>query len=223
MSILKNSTSSSNNEISKENTQFVFNETGNIMMVWTGEDSDSCPPEIKKQFSKVADFFVSMVSSISSTINPATGKVYSIYNYEAIQKFINNSGAFDLVTSEDIQYRTQSYGTTFCVELVGKVLSIPTKIDTFPFAKAMISTMGNVGLRIGESTSSTHAKVGNIIFVCEYLLGAVMVSPVVVSCDVRLNKQLFQIGPCNKESSTSTSLSFHKDVYMFNLKNNIDY
>jgi hypothetical protein len=195
--------------------RYIFNETGNIMLASTELNGEQVPESVRDVFSEVAVFFAAMTKAISTTINPDTKKPYSLYNYEALQNVIDGSGLFIHVTEEDILHKSQSFGMSFSKELIEGLLGLATGAGALSFAQGMISSMGSAGLKIGESSSSDKSKVANIIFVCEYLLGMPVVSAIVVYCDMKTNKQAFNIGPCFKESSTSTSLTMHKDTYMF--------
>ena len=42
-----------------------------------------------------------------------------------------------------------------------------------------------------------------------------VISAIVLTCDTTENSQAFQLGPCIKEHSQSTTLTLHKDTYMF--------
>jgi hypothetical protein len=195
--------------------RYIFNETGNIMLASTELNGEQVPESVRDIFSEVAVFFAAMTKAISTTINPETKKPYSLYNYDALQNVIDGSGLFVHVTEEDIEHKTQSFGMQFSKELIEGLLGLATGTGALSFAEGMISSMGKAGLKIGESSSSDKSKVANIIFICEYLLGMPVVSAMVVSCDMKENKQAFNIGPCFKESSTSLSITMHKDTYMF--------
>ncbi|WP_250436012.1 hypothetical protein [Hanstruepera flava] len=194
---------------------YIFNETGNIMLASTELNGGQVPDQVRDVFSEVAVFFAAMTKAISTTINPKTKKPYSLYNYNALQNVIDGSGLFIHVTEEDIEHTTTSFGATFSKELIEGLLGLATGAGELSFAEAMIASMGSEGLKIGGSVSSDESKIANIIFICEYLLGMPIISAMVVYCDTKVNKQTFSIGPCFKESSTSTSLTMHKDTYMF--------
>jgi hypothetical protein len=75
--------------------------------------------------------------------------------------------------------------------------------------------MGQEGLNISGQSSSRTSRVANIVFVCEYLLGMPIVSALVVTADASTVTQVVNAGPCFKEQSSSTTMTVHKDTYMF--------
>lgn len=194
---------------------YVFNETGNIMMASTDNSGETIQQSVRDVFAEVAVFFAAMTKAITTTINPATGQPYSIYNYTALGNVIGSSGLFIHVTEEDVVYTSTSWGVQFSKELIEALLGLATGDGEMAFASAMIASMGKEGLTISGESSHTDSKVANIVFVCEYLLGMPVVSALVVFADVDQNKQSLNIGPCFKESSVSTTWLLHKDTYMF--------
>jgi len=197
------------------NKYYIFNETGNIMMASTLDASQPMKESVQKVFAEVSVFFAGMTRAITTTINPATKKPYSLYNYHALEDVIGGSGLFVHVTEEDVAYSTQSVGMDFSKELLESLLGLATGAGELGFASAMIASIGKEGLRISESTSSSESKVGNIVFVCEYLLGMPIVSAIVVYADCRENSASIQAGPCFKAERHTSKWTLHKDTYLF--------
>ena len=194
---------------------YIFNETGNIMISSTVDGSQPLSDVTQKIFAEVSVFFAGMTRAITTTKNPATGQPYSIYNYTALQNIIGGSGLFVHVTEEDVSYSTNSFGVDFSKELIESLLGLATGAGEMSFASAMMASIGKEGLRISGSSSTTESKVGNIVFVCEYLLGMPIVSAIVVYADCKQHVQQLQVGPCFKESSVTTNWIMHKDTYLF--------
>ncbi len=194
---------------------YVFNETGNIMMSSTLDANTPMSEEVQKVFAEVSVFFAAMSRAITTTMNPKTGKPYSLYNYTALQNVISGSGLFVHVTEEDVSHTSKSGGVTFSKELLESLLGLATGTGEMAFASAMISSIGKEGLTISASTETDKSAVGNIVFVCEYLLGMPSISAIVVYADMEKNKTAFQVGPCIKGQSSSINLQMHKDTYMF--------
>jgi hypothetical protein len=201
---------------------YVFNETGNIMMASTDEKSDLIQQSVRDVFAEVSVFFAATTKAISMTVNPY-GKpnpdgslpYYSLYNYDALESIIDGSGYFVHVNEEDVSYSTSTWGADFSKELIEAILGLATGSGALAFASALVSSMGNEGLNISGQSSSRTSSVANIVFVCEYLLGMPVVSALVVTADSTVASQAFQLGPCFKEQSSSTTLVAHKDTYMF--------
>ncbi|MBX7155324.1 MAG: hypothetical protein K1X91_10195 [Bacteriodetes bacterium] len=203
--------------------RYVFNETGNIMLVSTDEKSDTIQQSVRDVFAEVSVFFAAMTKAISQSTNPngtpdkTTGQLpnYSLYNYDALEAVIDGSGYFVHINEEDVSYTTSSWGANFSQELIEAILGLATGAGELGFASAMINTMGKEGVNISGQSSSLTSQVANIIFVCEYLLGMPVVSAIVVTADAQTVAQTVTLGPCFKEQSSSTTMTVHKDTYMF--------
>ncbi len=202
--------------------RYVFNETGNIMLASTDDKTDTIQQSVRDVFAEVSVFFAAMTKAISQSINPngkpdANGNLpyYSLYNYDALEAVIDGSGYFVHVNEEDVSYTTSSWGANFSKELIEAILGLATGAGELGFATAMVNSMGKEGVNISGQSSSMSSKVANIIFVCEYLLGMPVVSAIVVTADSKTVSQTVSVGPCFKEQSSSTTMTVHKDTYMF--------
>ena len=202
--------------------RYVFNETGNIMLATTDDQTANIQQEVRNVFAEVSVFFGAMTKAISQTINPngkkdANGNLpyYNLYNYDALESVIDGSGYFVRVNEEDVSYTTSSFGANFSKELIEAVLGLATGGTALTFATAMVNSMGKEGVNISAQANSEHSKVANVIFVCEYLMGMPIVSAIVVTADSKTVAQTVQLGPCFKEQTSSTTMTVHKDTYMF--------
>jgi len=202
--------------------RYVFNETGNIMLASTDEKTDNIQQSVRDVFAEVSVFFAAMTKAISQTTNPngkkdANGNLpyYSLYNYDALEAILDGSGYFVHVNEEDVSYTTSSWGANFSKELIEAILGLATGSGELSFATAMINSMGKEGVSISGQSSSMFSRVANIIFVCEYLLGMPVVSAIVVTADSKTVSQSVTLGPCFKEQTSSTTMTVHKDTYMF--------
>jgi len=191
-------------------------------MASTDSKSDTIQQSVRDVFNEVSVFFAAMTKAISQTINPygpkdASGNLpyYSLYNYDALESVIDGSGYFVHVNEEDIQYKTESFGVNFSKELFEAVLGLAAGSGALGFASAMIATMGKEGLNIESQKESRTNKVGNIVFVCEYLLGMPIVSALVITAEDKQAAQQLKVGPCFSTSKKSTEIIAHKDTYMF--------
>ncbi len=206
---------SKNVEITK---YYTFNETGNIMLASTVGASAEIEASVRKVFAEVSVFFAAMTKAISSTVNPDSGdkqEPYSLYNYEALERIIDGSGCFIRVTEQDVTHTTSSWGATFSKELFQGLLGLATGAGSLSFASAMISSIGKEGLSLSGATEGHNSKVGNIVFVCEHLMGMPSISAVVVYIDAAQHKAQLKAGPCFKASKSSLTFTMHKDTYMF--------
>jgi len=206
---------SKNIEVTK---YYTFNETGNIMLASTVGAAAEIEASVRKVFAEVSVFFAAMTKAISTTVNPDSGdkkEPYSLYNYEALERIIDRSGCFIRVTEQDVTHTTNSWGAAFSKELLQGLLGLATGAGSLSFASAMISSIGKEGLNVSAATEGHNSKVGNIVFVCEHLMGMPSISAIVVYIDAAQHKSELKAGPCFKASKSSMTFNMHKDTYMF--------
>lgn len=189
---------------------FVFNETGNIMMSTTDLTNDTIEQSVKDVFAEVSVFFGAMTKAMDQ-------KGKSLFDYSALDSIISNSGCFVKVTTENVAYSSSTWGASFSTEFVESLLGIATGTAELPFAQAMLQSIGQAGknVTVSGSKSSSADQMGNIIFVCEYLLGMPVISAVVAYMKTSDVKSTFQLGPCVKEQTKTVTFNFVKDTYMF--------
>lgn len=206
---------------------FAVNATGNLFVASTlngqgPEASTEITAAAQKAFAQVSVFFAAMTKAITETENPKSTTTpkesYSIYDHEILQKVINKSGLFIQVGASEISFTSTSWGVEFSVELIQAVLGGFTG-DLASVGKALFSIVTSAGkqgmLSInGESTSSS-TRTGSIIFICEYLLGAVSITPMVVYLDLTKNESSVKAGPCFSTEKKTLKWLVNKDTYMF--------
>ncbi len=186
--------------------QYVFNQTGNIMIATTG-DVNQLDHHFKSICAEVSVFFATLTKAIHSVTNPKTGQPFSIYNYKALRKVIKNSGMFVLLHEKEMTFETSDPLEFFGKEFFKSVLGISLQEDELDFAQETFSAMSKEANEIVEEKSRRNAeamapqsrgvemtdstaeglqnedveeeKVSNIIFVCESLLGMPIVSVIV--------------------------------------------
>ena len=201
-------------------TYYTFNETGNIMMASTYDGSNGLPASVQDVFAEVSVFFAAMTKAISTTINPATNKPYSLYDYAAVNHVIQSSGLFILVTEETMDYTSSSVGADFSKELLTAVLSLADGgASVASFAQGLISSAAanstDGKIHVGASGSDQKSKVCNITFVCEYLLGMPAISAIVAYVDLEKVKDVVDVGPCFKGQAYKEEITIYKDTYLF--------
>ena len=185
------------------------------MIASTDADSSNLDDKVRDVFNEVSVFYAAMSKAITTTQRPGKKECYSLYDYEALEKVIDGCGCFIHCTQEDINYSSTSVGADFSKELLTALLGLPAGGGVLSFAQAMISSMGQEGFKMSMDATSTESKVGNIIFVCEFLFGMPVISAMVVYVDTKKNSDVFKAGPCVSVTNNHTSITMHKDVYMF--------
>ena len=210
--------SRANNPISKNpinipaSKQFVVNATGNLFIATTLSSPDTpenISDEAKEAFGQVSVFFAALTKAMSDS-----GK--SMYDYDALNKLIEGSGLFINVAQSTIKFESSSWGVTFSNQLIQSLLGLSGNLAALSQSlRSLISSVGSEGIKVSRNTSETNQKVGTIMFVCEYLMGAVSITPIVFSIDANESKGALELGPCFKANRQKKSFLIEKEVHLF--------
>lgn len=193
--------------------EFAVNATGNLFVASTlnaGAGAQSgLTAEAQKAFSQVSVFFAAMTKAMNES-----GK--NLYDFDALNNLIQSSGLFVAMTKSDVQYNSSSFGVTFGSQLIQALLGLSGDLSSIAHSlTSLISEVGKQGFAISNDSTSKVSKVGTVVFVCEYLLGAVSITPIAIYADVKSNSDNFKAGPCFQAQRTKTSWNLSKDVYLF--------
>ncbi|MCC2605919.1 hypothetical protein [Planctobacterium marinum] len=195
--------------------EFAINATGNLFVATTlnggSSEGAAISQEASEAFGQVSVFFAAMTKAMSENND-------TLYDIEAIDKVVSRSGLFVKVTESNVQFSSKSWGVTFGSELITALLGFSGGLAAV--GNSLMQMLGDIGkkgqdITVAGSSTSTDTKVGTIIFVCEYLLGAVSITPIVLSVDSQQASKVFQAGPCFKAQNKTYSLNIDKTTYLF--------
>lgn len=193
--------------------QFVVNATGNLFVATTLSSPDTpedISDEAKEAFGQVSVFFAAMTKAM------AESSADSLYDFDAMNKLIEKSGLFINMTQSTVKYKSSSWGLSFSNELIQGLLGLSGDLTKIAQSlRSLIGTLGKEGFKISGSSSSTNKKIGTIVFVCEYLMGAVSITPLVFYIETSKNKKALEVGPCFSKHNESLEVLIEKEVHMF--------
>ena len=195
-------------------------QTGNIMIAST-EAKGPISQAATALFEEVAVFFAAMTKAITTTPKPgatqpyAPTDFYTIYDYDALEGIVNGSGLFVNVNREDLQYARQSVTITFNLEFIEAVLGIV--LTDGIGAGPLLATLNAMGKQatFSYTATQTYQKIGNLLFVCEYLLGLPLVTVLYFYLDETDVETVVSASPCIKVSASAITINIHKDSFMF--------
>nr|WP_299384787.1 hypothetical protein [Allomuricauda sp.] len=200
---------------------YVFNETGNIMIASTEPITSDIDPNAKALFEEVAVFFAALTKAITSTKRPgATAPYkptdyYTIYDYVPLENIVNRSGLFVNVHREDLTYSLTSTTVSINLQFVEALLGVA--LTDGVGAEALMNTLKAMGKQATFSYNRTKKtqKIGNILFVCEYLLGMPIVSVLYFYLDEEDTHTVVKFSPCFTAVHDDKSMTVHKDTFLF--------
>ncbi|RRS07889.1 hypothetical protein EAG18_14465 [Pseudoalteromonas sp. J010] len=192
--------------------QFAVNATGNLFIASTLNSTAGgsvLPQEAESAFGEVSVFFAALTKAMAQAGT-------SLYDYDALNKLVSSSGLFVKVTESNIEFESKQSGVTLSGQLIQTLLGLSGNLASIGKSLMdMIAGMGQASVSISANSDSQDKKVGTIIFVCEYLLGAISISPIIISANASDVKSIWQAGPCLKGGHTEIQLTLCKSVYLF--------
>lgn len=200
---------SNNNDTDDGNTNikkyYVFNQTGNILISSTSDGDIN--PDAEKLFNEVSVFFAAVTKALSS-------KQKTLYDYTAIEQVLGSSGVLVMMHQEDRTFSLSSTDVSLNVGIITGILGdISLTGVAMQVAKNVVASIGDA-ITVSVQSSSSDKKVGNLLFVCEYLLGMPLVTIQLFEVDAN---ELVTIAKSNCDSYVSTNINFsyHQDTYLF--------
>ncbi|NOU52838.1 hypothetical protein HG263_20220 [Pseudoalteromonas sp. JBTF-M23] len=195
--------------------EFVVNATGNLFVATTlngGADGDSTiSEEAKTAFGQVSVFFAAMTKAMAE-------EEKSLFDYMAINNVVSTSGLFIKVTDSNVRFTSQAWGVKLGNQLVQTLFGLSGNLGAI--GKSLMSMVGAIGkeangIEVSSTSQTREQEVGTIIFVCEYLLGAISITPIVFKIDSQDASDAFEASVCFKAHKKTIKVDIVKQVYMF--------
>lgn len=158
--------------------KYAINQTGNIFISMSEGLTEEAKADFARICSEVSVFFASLTKAIGSVTNPKTGRPYSIYNYEALNRVITNSNMFVPLQSQDYIFISSLSGAELAEELMQTILSVKLPKEDLGFATETLNSMATEDSE-GDDDSDTRAA--NIVFKCECMMGMPLVTVIVAN------------------------------------------
>lgn len=197
--------------------EFVVNATGNLFVATTLNGGDTgnaqISEEAKKAFSQVSVFFAAMTKAMVEVDGEST-----LYDYETINKIVSKSAMFVKVTDSAVDFKSKSWGVKFGADLIETLFGLSGGLGAI--AKSLSDMIVGIGkeanaIEISGQNTDDSKRVGTIVFVCEYLLGAVSITPIVLNINAKQAAAAYTVGPCFSANKEADEIQIIKQTYMF--------
>jgi hypothetical protein len=184
----------------------VLNETGNIIIKTNQDPSEKLPDNLIRIFMEAVSCLCMMTKTISTTIDPNTGKFFSIYEHPLFLLLSKESCAYKIKHEQD-----------FADKPSNDHLGCNTPPDVKRKIRSIYSNMYMASKRIKkEEGQSGNSRLGHLTLCCESLLGIPSISVVMIhvsrtECEkipLKQNKNWWDV--------SSEVVEFRKDTYLFN-------
>lgn len=185
---------------------FTFNQTGNIMISSTSPDGTTTPA-VTEVFQKVVVFFGAITAAMA-------GKKKTLYDYTALQAVVEKSGLFIAMHQEDRDFSYSSHELTLDTAIITGILGAVS--GGGPAMKIAQHTLASIGsaIKVSASSTSSDKKVGNLLFVCEDLMGMPIITIQLFEVDAKETETVAKSN-CSTYVSTTVNFKYHQNTYLF--------
>lgn len=191
----------SESEDSEQKVYFRLNQTGNIYYSTTSEEIQG---ETKKLFDQVAVLFSAMTKVLSDA-----GK--SLYDYDAWAKVIKGTGYFIETQKFQKTLSIRSGNVAVNTQIVQQLLPGLRSGQSMEIAKGILSAIDG---QYGHEQTTETTKIAHLLFICEELFGAPMVSARLFY-STKTSHQQITSSRCHRSVSTSFEQLQEASTYMF--------
>ncbi|MEO1049302.1 MAG: hypothetical protein AAFX87_01660 [Bacteroidota bacterium] len=192
----------------------LLNATGNILIRTTSPPEQPLPAATLSQFTEVTAFCAAATRAITSTINPDSGKFYSIYNVKALERVLLKSGLFVKMTEEKIDHTYKDNFDDFGRSLYQKLFNDQISRRDAQTLSTIFHSAGQEVVKL-SNTQQEDTYIGHIIFTCEYLSGVSAISAVAVYYDYNQNINDLPLVATDQQSNATKSLELIKATYLY--------
>jgi hypothetical protein len=186
---------------------YTFDDTGHIMISSTVAEEKDMDPGVKAVFQKAQVFFGAWTAAIAQ-------KGRSMYDYDAINAVIAQSGYFINMGTEDRTFNYTSHDVVVSTAIVEDALgSIAAGGSALRIASNIIKGLGGQ-LQVSSEHTDEHQKIAQLMFVCQNLMGMPLVSATLYYIQRDETKDITKTN-CSSTYTDTIQFAYHKQDFMF--------
>lgn len=183
---------------------YTFDEKGHILFASTsdGEVGD----DVKKVFTKVVCFFAAMTAALAR-------KEKTLFDYEAVNSIIANSGWFVALGKENRSFNSESTSASLNTTIIQNVLGSNISGGGMKIAQNILASLGGQ-ITASFEKSDTKKEIAHVLFICESIMGIPMVSISLYHTNMEQHSWVTKTN-CSTVSRSTISFKYDSDDYMF--------
>jgi hypothetical protein len=198
---------------SQAGISFRLDVTGHVMVAATKDQTGNESQAVQDLFAQCGVLLGAVTAALAK-------KQKTLYDYDALRQILMGSGDFVTLGISDRTFHSSDANLTLDVAVIAEVMSSFVGVDALVAAPTVMNiakkVVGNVGAQLTASASdqSGSKKVGHLMFFCQNLMGAPMVS---ISCFYSSYKESMTNikTPCASIKSNTVDFAYHQEDYMF--------
>lgn len=192
---------------------FRLDVTGHVMVAATKDQNGKENQAVQDLFSECSV----LLGAVTAALN-AKGK--TLYDYNELRQVLMGCGDFVSLQISDKTFHSSDSSVMLDVAVIAEVMGAFVGIEALEaapsvmnIAKNVVSNVGNK-ITLSKSDQSSSKNIGHLMFICQNLMGAPMVSLSYFYSSY--SESMSQITtPCVSTSSTKVDFAFHQEDFMF--------
>lgn len=188
-------------EISK---YYAFDEKGHVLFASTSDGEASA--DVKQVFTKVVCFFAAMTAALAR-------KEKTLFDYEAVNSVIANSGWFIALGKEKRSFNSESTSASLNTTIIQNVLGSCVTGAGMKIAQNVLASLGGQ-ITASYEKSDTKKEIAHLLFICESIMGIPMVSISLYHTNLEQHSWVTKTN-CSTASRSTINFKYEADDYMF--------
>ncbi|MDC1162520.1 hypothetical protein OAT18_03680 [Tenacibaculum sp.] len=196
------------------NIYHILNETGVILVRSDEPLNQDLPEVVLKDLGSVNVFLRTMLHAISITLNPKTGKYFSIYDCHKIESLLVNSRQFFKYKEDKVNFKTDTFYHDFSSTLYYELFGVTLNDKETKVVSSILGALGKEAINITSKEKLDLYKAGYIMIIVDYIDGVSNVYLKLTYIDCMENEESIQHKPCHRKTKKITSWVIETASYL---------
>ncbi len=193
----------------------ILNETGNILITSSLDPAKKLPGHVERSFLEAVSSLCLITRAISTTIDPSTGRPYSIYNHFALERVLTKHPLFAPLGQESAEYKIRR-NKDFVAQSSNDLFGVGDSEAAQRKISSIYNSMFVAAQIMGEAGETKDARVGHLTLCCEHLMGIPIITAVLMHISYDQCKKLAEHSAKSRWNWSHQIIRLRKDTYLFN-------
>lgn len=197
----------------EEHITFRMDVQGHVMVCTTEDQKGKMSDAVIDLFSECGVLLAAVTAALAS-------KSKSLYDYDSVRQVLMGSGDFVSLQISDRDFHSTDSTVMLDTAVIAEVMGAFVGIEALEAASTVMSIAKNVVSGVGSkltaeaSQETGKKKMGHLLFICQDLMGAPLVSVSYFYSSFEESVTKIKT-PCASTVSTSVDFKYHQEDFMF--------
>lgn len=197
----------------QQDMTFRMDATGHVLVTATTDQAGGVNQAVTELFTESTVLLAAVTKALGQ-------KSKTLYDYDSVRQVLMGCGDFVSLGISDKKFHSKEQSVTLDMAVIGEVMGCFVGIESLASLPVIVNiaknVVGNVGAKLTASSSSQESskKIGHLMFICQDLMGAPLVSLSYFYSSY--SESVLKIKtPCAETDSAAVDFSYHQEDYMF--------